>query len=45
MVDDKVVKSFKGIVKKILELELKAGNRIVETYESKDGSFPMLMPQ
>lgn len=40
-VDDKVVKQFKGILKEILESELKAGNKIVETYESKDGAFPM----
>lgn len=41
MVDDKVVKSFKGVLKDILELELRAGNKIMETYESKDSSFPM----
>ena len=39
IVDDKVVRGFKGILKEILEL--KAGNRIVETYESKDSTFPM----
>jgi hypothetical protein len=41
MVDDKVVKKFKGLLKDILELELKAGNTIVETYESKESSFPI----
>ena len=41
MVDDNVVKKFRGALKHILELELKAGNTIVETYESKDSSFPM----
>jgi hypothetical protein len=41
MVDQNVVKTFVGVLKTILELELKAGNKIVETYESKDSKFPM----
>lgn len=40
-VDDDVVKKFSGALKDILELELKAGNKIVETYQSKDSTFPM----
>ena len=40
-IDDKVVKQFNGILKDVLEAELKAGNKIVETYESKDSTFPM----
>jgi hypothetical protein len=41
MIDQKVVNGFIGVLKTILELELKAGNKIVETYESKDSKFPM----
>ena len=41
MVDQNVVERFVGTLKTILELELKAGNTIVETYESKDSGFPM----
>lgn len=41
MVDENVVKRFKGVLKDILELELAAGNKVVETYESKDSAFPM----
>jgi len=40
-VDDNIVKRFTGVLKDILELELKAGNKIVETYDAKDGAFPM----
>ncbi len=40
-VDENVVKNFSGTLKTILELELAAGNRIVETFESKEGSFPI----
>jgi hypothetical protein len=40
-VDDSVVKRFTGVLKDILELELKAGNKIVETYDAKDGTFPI----
>lgn len=41
MVDDNVVQNFKGVLKEILALEVSAGNKIVETYESKDTGFPM----
>jgi hypothetical protein len=41
MVDQNVVNGFVGVLKTILELELKAGNKIAETYESKDSKFPM----
>lgn len=40
-VDDSVVKRFTGVLKDILELELKAGNKIVETYDARDGTFPV----
>ena len=40
-VDQKVVDRFVGPLRTILELELKAGNKIVETYESKESTFPM----
>jgi hypothetical protein len=39
-VDDSV-KRFGGALKDILEQELKAGNKIVETYDANDGTFPM----
>jgi hypothetical protein len=41
MIDQNVVNTFVGVLKTILEMELKAGNKIVETYESKDSKFPM----
>lgn len=41
MVDQNVVNKFTGTLRTILDLELQAGNRIVETYESKDSAFPM----
>ena len=41
IVDPKVVNRFVGVLKDILEEELKAGNKIVETYESKDSDFPV----
>jgi hypothetical protein len=41
MVDQGVVDRFVGVLKGILDLELQAGNKIVETYESKDSTFPM----
>lgn len=41
MIDQNVIDKFLGPLKTILELELKAGNKIVETYESKDSGFPM----
>ena len=40
-VDDSIVKRFTGALKDILELELKAGNKIVETYDAKEGTFPI----
>jgi hypothetical protein len=40
-IDHNIIDRFAGDLKAILELELKAGNKIVETYESKDSAFPM----
>ena len=39
LIDDKIIKKFTGKLKEILELELKAGNKIVETSDC-DWPFP-----
>lgn len=40
-IDQNIIARFDGVLKTILQAELAAGNEIVETYESKDSSFPM----